>query len=1071
MKKLKVLVLGLLTASLAGALAACTQETAETYTFTFDTMGGSAIAPLELREGEQVTRPADPTHQFYDTFDNWYTGIGSDSAVYAFGTMPAQDVTVYAHWSDPKSSVRVSYESNGGSAVADSIGMVGSAFEQPEAPVREGYVFGGWFSDADCTQRYVFSQFPAESMTLYAQWLPDGAYAYITYFGNGEQLADPVPVLKGSAFTGFAFGDDIVSGDWYTDASYSNPYAGGTVNGDLRLYTSYYTRGLTFAQGVVTGYAGTSQQVVVPDIYDGAPVRFVGEGAFRGDMNIRSVLLPDSVTEVRDSAFLGCQYLVSVNLTSNVTSLGTNVFKDARRLESVGDLSGITVIPEGTFLGCDKLITVTLGANTQSIGVQAFAGCVALREIVIPGGVTSIGAQAFEGCSALTALTLPASLETLGEGALDGCTALESVAIDASNAAFSVEDGNLYHGAELLKYVAGDKEETSFTLPAGKTSVAAYAFENNATLTELIFPDGVTEIERGALTGMSALESLSLPAAVFGQDACLAAFFGAPAVENSGSHSFYIPATLASLTFSGNVTALADYAFYGAVGLSSVTGLSAVERIGDGAFAYTAFTQFEIPASLTQFGARVFEGCSVSAYTVADGNAAYRAYDDCLYSAAGTLVAVPTVKTAIAFPDQLTVTEIGEYAFYDSAIAELEIPDTVTKIGFAAFGNMQSLTDLTVPVIGDGGENDYMGYAFGSEMHIETPDEESALVLSSLIVSLASRLPQNLTTLTVTGTVTAVPDMAFAQLAKLSEVYLFTGEDAVNVTSYGAFSFYNTAVSGDWTFTNVTAIGESAFEGTRLTSVSLPGTLAGNMGTSAFASIADLAGITLGEGITRIAPNAFAAYSSAGETGDDGYTYDVRRSKVDHELVIPSTVTEIGTQAFLGVGTAEFFSPSYPDEQPDAVTHATRNEHFSVTFTDTQEQKSALTSIGAYAFSCSGLQEVVLPAALQTVGQNAFIYNLFLETVVFGNAEDGSALASMDAFVFARDTSLQSVTLYGASVPTLAAGESGDIFAMAGEDFYVYVPSDLVDDYRAAAGWSLVGDRIVAIGTAEGGNA
>ena len=153
------------------------------------------------------------------------------------------------------------------------------------------------------------------------------------------------------------------------------------------------------------------------------------------------------------------------------------------------------------------------------------------------------------------------------------------------------------------------------------------------------------------------------------------------------------------------------------------------------------------------------------------------------------------------------------------------------------------------------------------------------------------------------------------------------------------------------------------------------------------------------------------------------------------------------------------------------MTHATRNEHFSVTFTDTQEQKSALTSIGAYAFSCSGLQEVVLPAALQTVGQNAFIYNLFLETVVFGNAEDGSTLASMDAFVFARDTSLQSVTLYGASVPTLAAGESGDIFAMAGEDFYVYVPSDLVDDYRAAAGWSLVGDRIVAIGTAEGGNA
>ena len=72
MKKLKFLLLGVMTASLAGALAACTDDGTQTYTFTFDTRGGSAISSLELKEGDTVTRPADPTKAMF-TFDDWYT--------------------------------------------------------------------------------------------------------------------------------------------------------------------------------------------------------------------------------------------------------------------------------------------------------------------------------------------------------------------------------------------------------------------------------------------------------------------------------------------------------------------------------------------------------------------------------------------------------------------------------------------------------------------------------------------------------------------------------------------------------------------------------------------------------------------------------------------------------------------------------------------------------------------------------------------------------------------------------------------------------------------------------------
>ena len=115
MKKLKFLLLGLLTASLAGALAACSQDP-QTYTFTFDTRGGTQIEPLELKEGEAVARPSDPTKQMF-TFNDWYTDT-TYSQVYSFGTMPAQDVTIPRTVSPPFARGRMSAGSTASNAEA-----------------------------------------------------------------------------------------------------------------------------------------------------------------------------------------------------------------------------------------------------------------------------------------------------------------------------------------------------------------------------------------------------------------------------------------------------------------------------------------------------------------------------------------------------------------------------------------------------------------------------------------------------------------------------------------------------------------------------------------------------------------------------------------------------------------------------------------------------------------------------------------------------------------------------------------------------------------------------------------
>ena len=1065
MKKLKYLLLGALAVSLAGALAACSEDGTQTYTFTFNSKGGSAVASLELEEGDTVTRPADPTKAMF-TFDDWYADEAL-SSVYTFGTMPAHDVTVYAKWL-PETNVRITYDlmyelGEGDTAVPDSIGMIGSAFQQPAAPTRTGYVFGGWFTDAACSDenRYVFTVYPDENMTLYAKWLPDGAYAFVTYYGNGVALADPIPVEKGTEFSDPAadfFGEDVVTDGWYTNADRVNRYEGGTISRDLNLYTTYYTRGLTFEANAVTGYSGASQQVYVPDLYNGIEITRIGEGAFR-DSEVRSILLPAGIAQVDDYAFYGCRYLTAVNLTENVSSVGAYAFADARRLVSYGTLA-VSALPEGIFLGCSQLDTVELPEGLTSVGDLAFADCTSLVSLTLPEGVTSVGSQALEDCSSLTQLSLPASLVSLGENALAGCTSLAGVTVAEGNGSFSVEDGNLYCGAQLLRYIAG--EETSFTMPQGKTSVAAYAFEDGAALTELVLPASVTDVAPGALAGCTALTSLTLPAAVM-EGARLASFFGASAAETSGTYSFYIPASLTSLTLDGSLSMIADYAFYGATGLAQVSGIGAVREIGTGAFAYTAITAYDLPATVTHFGARVFEGCGLTEYAVAAGSASYHVQDGCLYSADGELVAVPAGATQVTV--EAGTTRIGDYAFYDSAVSELVIPDTVTSIGFAAFGNMSSLTSLTVPVIGDGADNAYMGYVFGAEMRLETPEESTAgaTVYSTLILSRPGRLPVNLTTLHITNSYTDLADMAFAHLSQLSQI---TFPEGTQIQTYGAFSFYRTAI-GEWDFTGATAIGESAFQESALADVNLPGTLGANLGTAAFSQISALERITLGEGITRIAPDLFLTGASEGETGEDGYTYDVRRSGIDHELVIPASVTEIGMQAFLGVGTKEFFSPTYPEDQPDAATHATRNDNFSVVFA----QGSALTSIGAYAFSCSGLEEIALPASVETVRQNAFVYNLFLTDVTFGDAQNGSALTELGLYVFGGDEALASVTLYASRVPTMTvSGMDGHIFYETNETFLVYVPEAMVSQYQLAAGWRIVADHIRAIGT-EGGNA
>ena len=126
--------------------------TANTYTITFDTVGGSEIAPITQDYGTAITVPADPTREGY-TFIGWEGEFPE--------TMPAHNMTVTAQWEINRYTI--TFDTAGGSEITPITQDYGTAITAPADPTREGYTFIGW-------DREIPTTMPAENITLKAKW-------------------------------------------------------------------------------------------------------------------------------------------------------------------------------------------------------------------------------------------------------------------------------------------------------------------------------------------------------------------------------------------------------------------------------------------------------------------------------------------------------------------------------------------------------------------------------------------------------------------------------------------------------------------------------------------------------------------------------------------------------------------------------------------------------------------------------------------------------------------------------------------------------------------------------------
>ena len=269
---------------------------------------------------------------------------------------------------------------------------------------------------------------------------------------------------------------DLTNWDWDTET-------GATFTVTVAAATNTFSFDLT--TGTITEYNGTDTVVVIPSKINGVTVTTIGTDAFLG-LNITSVTIPASVTEIGSNAFAGCTNLTSVHYAGDWSNLtiqsGNPAVQDAANaplfdFEFTPDNTAV-IVTNYKYNGAAADVTIPSrykGKPVTTIGHAAFFNS-AVTSVTIPDSVTSISDDAFVNCPQLTNISIPNSVTYIGFSAFNSCTSLKSI-----------------------------------TLPSSLSTIQSYAFCNCGNLETIRIPVSVTSIGNCAFDDCPSLMTVTYP--------------------------------------------------------------------------------------------------------------------------------------------------------------------------------------------------------------------------------------------------------------------------------------------------------------------------------------------------------------------------------------------------------------------------------------------------------------------------------------------------------------------------------------------------------------------------------
>ena len=525
----------------------------------------------------------------------------------------------------------------------------------------------------------------------------------------------------------------------------------------------------------ITGYSGGVAALFIPETIDGHTVTAIGYRAFKGNLRLAAVTIPDTVTEIEEDAFSGCTGLTSIKLPKNLKTLESDAFRDCTGLTSV-------LIPKtventhfyydgiyGPFRGCDNLQEVKFEDGMTRIPNLILGFCGAKLNIVIPDSVTEIGEAAFLN-SGIVAVTIPDTVTEIEEDAFRGCTGLTDVKLPKNLK--TLESDAFRDCTGLISVLIPKTVENTHSYYDGIYG----PFRGCDNLQEVKFEDGMTRIPNLILGFCGAKLNIVIPDSV--------TEIGEAAFLNSG---------IVAVTIPDAVTEIEEDAFRGCTGLTDIKLPDSVVNIGTKIFANcTSLTDVTLPNAWELIPASTFEGCTALEKLVLPESVQYirdGAFKNC------------TALKEIVWSKAPELIESN--AFYNcDAITEMDIPATVTSVGYQAFYDCDGLTKITIP---DGVTS--LGDSVFYDCDALTDVKLGAGITT--IPASAFRHCDALEQLTVPRRVTAIKDNAFKDSVKFSSI---TIPRSVTSISANAFSYldkltiYGVAGTYAETFANTNSI-------------------------------------------------------------------------------------------------------------------------------------------------------------------------------------------------------------------------------------------------------------------------
>ena len=230
---------------------------------------------------------------------------------------------------------------------------------------------------------------------------------------------------------------------------------------------------------------GTRGKVIIPEIAKGFHITSMKKSIFKNtptyQYNLTSVILPEGLKEIPDSAFYGCRNLYSVTIPESVKGIGHFAFTDCRSLEFVKIPESINSIGKNAFSDCLALSSVIIPKSITEISISTFQNCINLISVDLPESITEIGAGAFSQCTSLTDIKLPVNLTNIGSRGFINCSALKTILIPEG---IKTLEQSVFQGCAIETIV----------IPEGVSRINKWAFSNCQKLDSIDISSTVTTI-------------------------------------------------------------------------------------------------------------------------------------------------------------------------------------------------------------------------------------------------------------------------------------------------------------------------------------------------------------------------------------------------------------------------------------------------------------------------------------------------------------------------------------------------------------------------------------------------